>query len=51
MIITIIVVTMIITLLHLIISINNNINNNGNVIKKSSHLIEEILFKVMLKGI
>ena len=35
----------------LIILINSNINNNSNVIKESSHLIEEMLFKVMLKSI
>ena len=40
-----------ITLLPLIILRNNNINNNSNVIKKSSHLIEEMLFKVILKSI
>ena len=44
-----IIVVIIITLLLLIILINNNVNNNGNVIKESSHLIEEILFKVILK--
>ena len=42
-------VVIIIALLLLIILINNNVNNNGNVIKESSHLIEEILFKVILK--
>ena len=33
------------------ILINNNVNNNGNVIEESSHFIEEMLFKVMLKSI
>ena len=35
----------------MITSIINNINNNGNVSLQSSHLIEEMLFKVMLKSI
>ena len=51
MIIAIIVVIIIITPLLLIILINNNVNNNGNAIKELSHLIEEMLFKVMLKSI
>ena len=34
-----------------IILINNNVNNNGNVIKESSHLIEKMLFQVILKSI
>ena len=50
-IIAIIVVIIIITLPLLIILINKNVNNNGNVIKESSHLIEEMLFKVMLESI
>ena len=56
MIIAITVVIIIILLLLIIIIIiiiitNNNIDKNGNVSLQSSHLIEEMLFKIMLKSI
>ena len=46
-----IIVVIIITILLLLIILTNNVNNNGNAIKESGHLIEEMLFKVMLESI
>ena len=46
-----ITVVIIITILLLLIILINNVNNNGNAIKESGHLIEEMLFKVMLESI
>ena len=42
---------MIIVIIVAIIIINNNINNNGNASLQSSHLIEEMPFKVMFERI
>ena len=48
--IIIILLLLIIIIIIIIITINN-INNNGNVSLRSSHLIKQMLFKVMLKSI
>ena len=49
--ILIILLLLIIVIIIIIITIINNINHNGNVSLQSSHLIEEMLFKVMPKSI
>ena len=47
----IILIILLLLIIIIIITIKNNINNNGHVSLQSSHLIEEMLFKVMLKSI
>ena len=49
--IIIILLLLIIIIIIIIIITNNNIDKNGNVSLQSSHLIEEMLFKIMLKSI
>ena len=43
-----IILLLLIIVIIIIITIINNINHNGNVSLQSSHLIEEMLFKVKL---
>ena len=49
--IILIILLLLIIIIIIIITIKNNINNNGHVSLQWSHLIEEMLFKVMLKSI
>ena len=49
--ITPVIIIILLLLIIMIIITINNINNNGNVSLRSSHLIKQMLFKVMLKSI
>ena len=49
--IKVVILLLLIIIIIIIIITNNNIDNNGTVSLQSSHLIEEMLFKIMLKSI